>query len=274
MGSYQSTPSVVITNSFFTFAITTFNEYFIYTNYILNVDSTNFTTYTTNDNGDGTTTITFTNVKITGVGSYTFLLQGYSGADPPTTMLEGTILSDPVCYLKGTKILCEIDGEEQYINIENLLPGMIIKTHLHGYKKLKILGWNKFKNSSNPHTSKICKLYKLSKEKNSDLIEDLYVSGQHSILVDNINQNEKNLMLTRWSKLLKIDNKHLLMAYASMDFEEITDDNEYELFQIVLENENNNKQQFGIWANGILSETMSYSTFINKKRLLNYHGEK
>lgn len=180
---------------------------------------------------------------------------------------------NPVCYLKGTKILCLIDEVEQYVNIEELKPNTLIKTYLHGYKELKILGHNKFKNTTNPNAKKISKLYKLSKDKNSELIEDLYITGQHSILVDKLEQSQIDLTKKQWKIQQKIDDKFLLMAWVSNDFEEINDNNVYELFQIVL-SDDDDKKQFGIWANGILSETMSYNTWIKKGRLENYHCEK
>ena len=99
------------------------------------------------------------------------------------------------------------------------------------------------------------------------------MSGQHSILVDELDQSQINSTKTRWKKLLKIDDKYLLMAFASADFETMHDDCEYELFHVILENDENNQQQFGIWANGILSETMSCDTFLRKKRLLNYYDK-
>lgn len=276
MGTYLSTPNPAISGQPFSLSITTFNEYFIYSNYILTIDSIDYTTYTTNNNGNGTTTITFTNIIINGTGNYPFILKGQNVPLTPIIMLEGSLNINPICYLKGTKILCMIDGIEQYICIENIIPGTLIKTYNHGYKKLKILGWNKFRNNSkvDDDVNKISKLYKLSKDKNPDLIEDLFVSGQHSILVDELDKSEIELTKTRWKKLQKIDNKYLLMAFVSTDFEVINDDNEYELFQVILENEENNKQQFGIWANGILSESMSYYTFMKKKRLFDYQSKK
>ena len=44
-----------------------------------------------------------------------------------TTMLNDSIDIEPVCYLKGTKILRLIDNVEQYINIENITSGTLIK---------------------------------------------------------------------------------------------------------------------------------------------------
>lgn len=269
MGSYQSSPVNIISGQPFSLSITTFTEYYAYTNYKLTINPIDYTSYSFVSNGDGTSTITFANITIGGTGSYPFVLNG----DDTNIIMSGYLDITSVCYLKGTKILCLIDDVEQYVNIENIVPGTLIKTYKNGYKKLKILGWNKFQNNSrnDPDVNKISKLYKLSKNKNSDLIDDLYVSAYHSILVDNLSQSQIDLTKKHCSKLPKINDKYLLMSFISSDFEFVNDNCEYELFHIILENDDDIKQQFGIWANGILSESMSYNTYLRKKRFLCYH---
>ena len=79
-------------------------------------------------------------------------------------------------------------------------------------------------------------------------------------------EEQKKLIKIRWKKFLKIDDKYLLMCYANSDFEHIEDDNEYEVYQLILEAENDTIR-YGIYANGILSESMSKKTFNKKKRM-------
>lgn len=270
MGTYQSTPLNIISGQNFDLSITTFTPYYIYTNYTLVITTYTFNTYIITNNGDGTSTIKFTNVNVSlPTGTTQFVLNGNNGGQS-TSLLTGDIFINPVCYLKGTKILCYINDTEQYINIEDIKQDMLIKTYLHGYKKIKILGYNKFKNTTNNYVHNKFKLYKLSMENNKDLIEDLYVSGQHSFLVDEIKEQDEYLKKNGMTKIQKIDDKFLLLACEMSGFEVILDDNEYELFQIILE-DHDIKKQYGIWANGLLSETMSYNTFHRKGRLLNYY---
>ena len=68
-----------------------------------------------------------------------------------------------------------------------------------------------------------------------------------------------------WSRLLKIDDKFLLMAFADERFEKVYDNKEYELYQIILEH-SDNSGRYGVYANGLLSETMSLNTFNRKKK--------
>lgn len=227
----------------------------------------NTTTYTTSD-----TTLTHT---YTTTGTFTIIVTGHntyiastttSGTIPGTSTQKTTIYSynvNTACYLKGTKILCLKDNEEKYICIEDLDENCLVKTLNHGYKKISILGFQKLLNCENKVRHK---LYKLPKEKNDELIEDLYVTGQHSILVDKLTEKQKNDSLKYWSKLLKIEDKFLLQACVNEDFEDVKIKDEYILYQLVLEHENKN-ERYGIWANGILSETMSENTFYKKKQL-------
>jgi hypothetical protein len=166
------------------------------------------------------------------------------------------------CYLDTTKILCLINGseEEEWVEIKNIKKNTLVKIYPNGYKKLIIKGTIKLQNSKN---KTIHKLYKLTQEKNTNLIEDLYVSGQHSLLVDTLTEEQEKKSLTMWSNLQQINDKKLLMAWVNEDFEEISDTNIYTLYQLVLESDNK-KTQYGIYANGILSESMSLNTFIKK----------
>ena len=67
--------------------------------------------------------------------------------------------------------------------------GNIVKTYRYGYRKIDMIGKkylmnhpdNDFKNS----------MYKMVKTEENGLIEDLIVTGGHSILVDSISESEQ-----------------------------------------------------------------------------------
>ena len=59
-------------------------------------------------------------------------------------------LSSPACFNKGTKILClNKQLEEEYIPIENLRRGDLVKSYKHGYRKIDLIGENKMINNPN-----------------------------------------------------------------------------------------------------------------------------
>ena len=109
-------------------------------------------------------------------------------------------------------------------------------------------------------------MYKMEKTETNGLIEDLIVTGGHSILVDDLGeQKELNEQLFGESK---IEDKYLLVAAASKDFVKINDTKTYTFYHFILENDGDEYKQFGVWANGILSETMSKECFVKKSFVL------
>jgi hypothetical protein len=106
-------------------------------------------------------------------------------------------------------------------------------------------------------------MYKMAKTPTNGLIEDLIVTGGHSILVDAISEEEQKkydeMRIPSFSKLT-IDNKHLLLSCCSDQFTPMQDNNRYNYYHLLLENNDDEEERFGIWANGILTETPNVKT--------------
>jgi len=68
----------------------------------------------------------------------------------------------------------------------------------------------------------------------------------------------------------KIDDKFFLLSAVSKEFVQLTDKNEYTYYHLCLENNGNNDERFGIWANGVLTETISKNQFTEIEQLLHF----
>jgi len=170
------------------------------------------------------------------------------------------------CFNKGTKILCLNSVlEEEYIPIENLKKGDIVKSYLHGYRKIDSIGKNSMIN--NPEHFNLS-MYKMEKTLENGLTEDLIVTGGHSILVDDLGEYYTENEVRFKGTIPKIDDKFFLLSAVSKDFIQLTDTNEYTYYHLCLENNGNNDERFGIWANGILTETISKNQFTEIEQLL------
>ena len=182
-----------------------------------------------------------------------------------TPAFEIVLLStDPSCYNEGTKILClNKNLEEEYIPIENLRKGDLVKSYKHGYRKIDLIGKNTVVN--NPE--KFNCMYKMKKTDENGLIEDLIITGGHAILVDDLGifkeENDKLFGSTQM-----IDDKYLLLASVSNQFVKLENIIPYTYYHFILENNGSIDERFGVWANGILSETPSRNQFINHKYTL------
>jgi hypothetical protein len=168
-------------------------------------------------------------------------------------LINDTELLNPICFVKGTKILCFVDNEEIYVPIETLTTNNYVKTYKNGYKKiLYIKKFSLINSMRTPVTivEKINKIYKLAKENYEELFEDLYVSGGHSILVDTLTEEENKLnQIVFWN--YKIGDKIRLLTYVNEKAIPINDDFRYEMYHITTGEEE------GIYANGILTESFN-----------------
>jgi surface protein len=152
------------------------------------------------------------------------------------------------CFNKGTKILVLENDTEIYKNIEDLCQGNLVKTFSCGYKKITNIVKGVFKNDTSNFNK--C-MYKM--KKCGDMLEDLIITGSHSILVDILSDVEKKNMLKMFGKLKMIEGKYLLLSGFSNKLEKIKNKENYEHYNIKLEG---NADGYGIYANGVLCESL------------------
>ena len=162
-------------------------------------------------------------------------------------MISGTLS----CYNKGTKILCLINNVETYIPIENIKKGTLVKTYKNGYLPVILIGTKL--GITTPNGNKYNCLYKL---KNGNLI----VTGGHYLLVDDLPADVLNCDFYKFN--YTIEDKKILLVADSELFEMIREVQLCELYHIVLECNSNTKKWYGIYAEGILSESTSKENFL------------
>lgn len=160
------------------------------------------------------------------------------------------------CFLKGSKILCEVDGKEEWRAVETLKPGTLVKTSMNGYKKVELIGCSKIKN---PGTSDRVeeRLYKLTPAAYPVLTEDLFLTGAHSVLVDELTEAQRAETKKILSRIFVTDNKYRLMACVDERAEPWASEGEYEVWHFALENPDI-FMNYGVYANGgLLVESCS-----------------
>jgi len=158
-----------------------------------------------------------------------------------------------LCFDESTEILCLDENlEEVYLQISELKVGDFVKSFKHGFRRISTIYKNSLINNINDFHSCMFLM-----PKNENMTKDLIVTGGHSILVDNMTDDEiiKNSKLFKNSDTPKIDDKHLLLAGASEKFTALDNNNEYTFYNFCLENEGDDELRYGVWANGVLVET-------------------
>jgi len=172
--------------------------------------------------------------------------------------------SNVVCFKEDTKILCLINDEELYIPIQNIRKGTLVKTVLHGYLAVVMIGTSKIYNPSN-RLRNSNRLYRCSPNKYPELTEDLIVTGCHSILVSDITKEQRELIIERTGKIYVTDNKYRLNACLDERAEPYEEEGIHNIWHFALEN-NDYYMNYGIYANGLLVETCS------KRMMKEYSG--
>jgi hypothetical protein len=163
------------------------------------------------------------------------------------------------CFLEGSMILCEVDGASTYVPVEHLKKGTLVKTSLHGFKPVALIGKAQKKN---PGTNERIedRLYKLSPSKYPALVKDLYLTGCHSVLEYPLTEAQKEAVTKHLGKLYVTDKKYRLTAFADERAEPWNSEGTYAVYHFALENEDE-KMNYGVYANGgLLVETCSLRT--------------
>ena len=166
-----------------------------------------------------------------------------------------------VCFGENTKIKCLVNNKAKFVSIKNIYVGDLVKTYKGGYKKVKYVGVGKIYNSLEKTKNK---MYKMDKSKNPKLIDDLYITGGHSILKHKLSKTQEEQMNNSGVKknYLGVFDRKKLLAFYSDKFEPISDGSTMDLYGLVLENDDIHSCE-GIYANGLLVESTSENGFLN-----------
>ena len=170
------------------------------------------------------------------------------------------------CFLEGTTILCQVDGVEKYVPVEQLKNGTLVKTTLDGFKKVVGIGKGSIQNAGNDERTEN-RLYKCSPSKYPALKEDLYITGCHSILEFPLTEEQNEAIIKHFGKLFATDKKYRLMACLDQRAEPWNSEGEYTIYHFALEN-TDILMNYGVYANGgLLVETCSINYIKNKSNM-------
>jgi hypothetical protein len=163
----------------------------------------------------------------------------------------------PPCFAKGSKILIrnKKTGKEEYVQVETLRKGDFVKTLNHGFVPIHMIGIREMYNATNDsHDERM--LYKCSKEQYPELIEDLIITGHHSILVDSFKQGEREKTQEVLGDIYVTDKKYRLPACVDKRASPHKKEGFFTVYHFALENKDY-YMNYGVFANGLLVETSS-----------------
>jgi hypothetical protein len=179
-----------------------------------------------------------------------------STASSTTSNFTGSLYTaDVICFKEDTKILCKINNTEQYIPIQALRNGDLVKTSLNGFKSIYMIGWKEINHIiSEKRTPN--QLYVCSKANFPEATEDLIVTGAHSILVGALTDTQREEIVEVLGKIYITGDKYRLPACVDERTTIYEKEGLCNIYHFALENDNY-YMNYGIYANGILVETSS-----------------
>ena len=161
------------------------------------------------------------------------------------------------CFLEGSKIL-QFNPEtqtEQYMPIETLRPGDLIKTSRSGYKAISHIGKKDLPDpATNPDIRD--RLYVFDSKWASEDLGPLCLTGRHNLLHTKLSESEIELVKEQTGDIYITENKYRVPAYLDSRREPYTKTDPVVIWHFALENDNKD-QNYGVYANGLLVESSS-----------------
>ena len=171
------------------------------------------------------------------------------------TISQISLLQPYPCFKSDSKILTD----KGYIPIQELRKGDLVKTLLHGYKPIDMIGK---RDIYHPAISERIKdqLYQCSANKYPEVFEPLVITGCHSILVENstsvVNAEQIEKVKEVNGGIYLTDDKLRLPACVDERASVYDIVGNYTIYHLALEHEDY-FMNYGIYANGLLVETCS-----------------
>jgi len=183
------------------------------------------------------------------------LVLGVNSSANARGVYYATYTLPPICFKEGAKILCFVDGKETYLPVETLKPGTFVKTYLHGYKAIDMIGHSKLYNPAHTLRGKN-RLYVCKKEKYPEVTEDLIITGCHSILVDSVTEKQYKDIEEFAGRIYVTDKLCRFPACLDDRAEPYTEEGVHTIWHFALAHKDY-YMNYGVYANGLLVESTS-----------------
>jgi len=182
-------------------------------------------------------------------------LYGTTSSLDNRAIFKYSLSNSVTCFKEDTKILTK----EGYKSVQSLKQGDLVKTLLHDFLPIHMIGKQSITHSAFPDRIKN-QLYLGP--------DDLVVTGCHSILVDYYVTKEQCDRSRDVNKgIFLTDKKYRLPACVDERFEVYNVPGTYMVYHLALENDNM-FTNYGIYANGLLVESCSKNYLHNRSNMI------
>jgi len=165
----------------------------------------------------------------------------------------------PPCFLEGTKILCSDESTPKgtkWVEINTLKPGTRVFTESHGFVPVKSVISSTIRHSDEGERNP-AQLFRCTADAYGDeVVEDLVLTGCHSILVSELSEQERADILKYMGRIFITEGYYRLPAFADHRAQLYNKNGAHSIWHVCLEHEWV-EGNYGILANGLLVESCS-----------------
>jgi hypothetical protein len=217
------------------------------------------TVYTTSNITSGswtTTSLSGSAQSLAGNDTLSFIATTFFEAYTQTGVLSGP---EPViCFREGTSITTfnPVAGREESTAVENVRPGMLVKTRTSGYVPVSIVGTSTVTIPN--HAERTAeRLYVCTKDQFPELTRDLYITGHHSILVNSLTDAEREETAADLGRVYVTEGRYRLPAHIDRRAHVYEAPGAVERIWHFALDHNDEQMNYGVYANGLLVESCS-----------------
>ena len=158
------------------------------------------------------------------------------------------------CFKEGSKILAFIKGREQYVPVETLQKGDLIKTSTSGYKAIRVIGTKMIDNRPDADHKNI--LYRYTCGTCPELFEDLCITGEHCALVNVLSDEKLEEIKYHMGKIYTTEGDYRVPAHLDERARPYTKSGSVAIWHFALDH-TDIYENYGVFANGLLVESSS-----------------
>jgi hypothetical protein len=152
-------------------------------------------------------------------------------------------------FVAGTKITCKVDNVEQDVAIENMKPNMLVKTSNC-----------QFRPSNEDRTAD--RLYTIPKSKYASLTEDLVITGNRSLLIPYVDDEQRRQMASILGRIVVTDKLFSIPAAANPHAVPYTVAGDITVYDFSVSHAIRT-MNYGVYANGLLVDCSSMVNLMN-----------
>jgi len=166
-----------------------------------------------------------------------------------------------VGFTEGTLITCKVNNKEETVAVQNLKPGMMVKTGDGLFRPVDKIGSRSLTNPTG--SARVAeRLYTLKKTDHPSLTADLTVTGNRSVLAHTVTDADRRQMIAVHGRITVADKKFCVPCVADAKAQPAAVTGAVTIYNFSLVCPGR-VTSYGVYANGLLVDSANIAQMMN-----------